>query len=189
MVLGRKSTESVQAQQIVHDNSVSTGFSDSRLSRAGTEKIPDFPERATFGRRNEMYGKEQYRRQAVLGGLTRVEMLIALYDRAIHHLELTNLAYQAGQVEQAATEQFQVQKMLFGIFAGLKMEESEVATNIGRLLSFTMDCLVKKDYPPAIKILTKLRDGFVAIREEANKLEHAGTIPTLDQGHAVEVTV
>jgi hypothetical protein len=37
--------------------------------------------------------------------------------------------------------------------------------------------------------LTNLRDGFVAIREEANNLEHAGTIPTLDQGHAVEVTV
>lgn len=136
-----------------------------------------------------MYGREQYRRQAVLGGLTRVEMLIALYDRAIHHLELTQAAHQAGQADQAATEQFNVQKMLFGIFAGLKMEESEVATNIGRLLSFTMDCLVKKDYPPAIQILSNLRDGFAAIREEANKLEQAGTIPALDQGHAVEVTV
>ena len=136
-----------------------------------------------------MYGKEQYRRQSVLSGMTRVEMLIALYDRAIHHLELTQIAYQAGAAEQAATEQFHVQKMLFGIFAGLKMEESEVAANIGRLLSFTMDCLVKKDYPPAIKILSKLRDGFVAIREEANRLEQAGSIPTLDQGHAMEVTV
>jgi flagellin-specific chaperone FliS len=136
-----------------------------------------------------MYGKEQYRRQAVLGGLTRVEMLIALYDRAIHHLEMTQLAHQSGQADKAATEQFEVQKMLFGIFAGLKMEESEVATNIARLLSFTMDCLVKKDYPPAIKVLSNLRDGFVAIRDEANRLEHAGTIPALDQGHAVEVTV
>jgi hypothetical protein len=79
--------------------------------------------------------------------------------------------------------------MLFGIFAGLKMEESEVATNIGRLLSFAMDCLVKKDYPPAIKVLSDLRDGFVAIQEEANRLEHSGVIPALDQSHAIEVTV
>lgn len=136
-----------------------------------------------------MYGREQYRRQAVLGGLTRVEMLIALYDRAIHHLELTDAAAKSGDLETAGHEQFEVQKMLFGIFAGLKMEESEVAANIGRLLSFSMDCLVKKDYPPAIKVLSNLRDGFVSIRDEANRLEQSGGIPTLDQSHAVEVTV
>lgn len=136
-----------------------------------------------------MYGTQQYRRQAVLGGMTRVEMLIALYDRAIHHLELAAAAQQAGQADAAISEQFEVQKMLFGIFAGLKMEESEVAANIGRLLSFVMDCLVRKDYPPAIKILNDLRDGFLAIRDEANRLEQSGSIPTLDQGHAIEVTV
>ncbi len=136
-----------------------------------------------------MYGTEQYRRQAVLGGMSRVDMLVALYDRAIHHLELAQEALQRGDQEASTNEQFAVQKMLFGIFAGLKIEESEVATNIARLLSFTMDCLVKKDYPPAIKILSNLRDGFLAIRDEANRLEQSGAIPTLDQGHAMEVTV
>lgn len=136
-----------------------------------------------------MYGTQQYRRQAVLGGMTRVEMLISLYDRAIHHLETAAEAHAAGDSEAAINAQFDAQKMLFGIFAGLKMEESEVATNIGRLLSFAMDCLVKKDYPPAIKVLTNLRDGFLAIREEANRLEQSGAIPTLDQSHAIEVTV
>jgi flagellar protein FliS len=136
-----------------------------------------------------MYGTEQYRRQAVLGGLTRVEMLIALYDRAILHLETAGTALAAGNSQAAINAQFDAQKMLFGIFAGLKMEESEVATNIGRLLSFAMDCLVKKDYPPAIKVLSDLRDGFVAIQEEANRLEHSGVIPALDQSHAIEVTV
>jgi flagellin-specific chaperone FliS len=136
-----------------------------------------------------MYGTEQYRRQAVLGGLTRVEMLIALYDRAILHLETAGTALAAGDSQAAINAQFDAQKMLFGIFAGLKMEESEVATNIGRLLSFAMDCLVKKDYPPAIKVLSDLRDGFVAIQEEANRLEHSGVIPALDQSHAIEVTV
>ncbi|MFN5319979.1 MAG: flagellar protein FliS [Planctomycetota bacterium] len=136
-----------------------------------------------------MYGTEQYRRQAVLGGLTRVEMLIALYDRAILHLETAGAALAAGNSQAAINAQFDAQKMLFGIFAGLKMEESEVATNIGRLLSFAMDCLVKKDYPPAIKVLSDLRDGFVAIQEEANRLEHSGVIPALDQSHAIEVTV
>lgn len=135
-----------------------------------------------------MYGTEQYRRQAVLGGLTRVEMLIALYDRAILHLETAGAALAAGNSQAAINAQFDAQKMLFGIFAGLKMEESEVATNIGRLLSFAMDCLVKKDYPPAIKVLSDLRDGFVAIQEEANRLEHSGVIPALDQSHAIEVT-
>ncbi len=136
-----------------------------------------------------MYGTEQYRRQAVLGGLTRVEMLIALYDRAILHLETAGAALAAGNSQAAINAQFDAQKMLFGIFVGLKMEESEVATNIGRLLSFAMDCLVKKDYPPAIKVLSDLRDGFVAIQEEANRLEHSGVIPALDQSHAIEVTV
>ncbi len=136
-----------------------------------------------------MYGTEQYRRQAVLGGMSRVDMLIALYDRAIHHLELAHEALQRGDQATSSNEQFAVQKMLFGIFAGLKIEESEVATNIARLLSFTMDCLVKKDFPPAIKILSNLRDGFLAIRDEANRLEQAGAIPTLDQSPAMEVTV
>jgi flagellar protein FliS len=136
-----------------------------------------------------MYGAQQYRRQAVLGGMTRVEMLIALYDRAIHHLERASGAQKAGDFEQAIAAQFEVQKLLFGIFAGLKMEESEVATNIARLLSFAMDCLVNKDYPPAIKVLGNLRDGFLAIKDEANRLEHSGAIPALDQSPAIQVTV
>jgi hypothetical protein len=37
--------------------------------------------------------------------------------------------------------------------------------------------------------LANLRDGFVAIRDEANRLEQSGSIPTLDQSHAIEVTV
>lgn len=136
-----------------------------------------------------MLGSEQYRRQAILGGMTRVEMLIALYDRAIEHLRMTAAASKAGDLSTASSEQFQAQKMLFGLFAGLKLDESEVAANIGRLLSFVMDCLVKKDYPPAIKILENLRDSFAAVRDEANRQEQAGAIPSLNQFHAVEVTV
>ena len=54
---------------------------------------------------------------------------------------------------------------------------------------FVLDCLVKKDFAPAEKTLGNLRDTFEKIREEAIRLDQSGTIPSLSQSHAVEVTV
>ena len=136
-----------------------------------------------------MLGTQHHRRQSMLGGTTRVEMLIALYDRAILHLQASQAAYEKGDMASTSLEQFQAQKMIFGLFAGLKTDDSEVANNIGRLLSFVMDCFIKREYGPAIKVLGNLRDAFGQIREEANRLEQSGTIPCLSQNHAVEVTV
>ena len=136
-----------------------------------------------------MMGSEQYRRQAAVTGMTRVEMLLALYDRAILHLQTAEEAHAKGDAANSSLEQFQAQKMIFGLFAGLKTDDSEIANNIGRLLGFVMDCLVKKDFAPAEKTLGNLRDTFEKIREEAMRLEQSGTISSLSQSHAVEVTV
>ena len=62
-----------------------------------------------------MMGSEQYRRQAAVTGMTRVEMLLALYDRAILHLQAAEEAHAKGDAANASLEQFQAQKMIFGL--------------------------------------------------------------------------
>ena len=112
-------------------------------------------------------------------GWTRVDMLIALYDRTISAIELAQQAKDQGDNAQMATQLIQVNRFILALHSGLDIDNSELAGNIARLLNFVAYRLEQKNFGEAIRFLTKLQATFEEIREEATKLEKDGKIPPL----------
>lgn len=131
-----------------------------------------------------------YAPQNLLSGMTRVEMLIALYDRAILHTESQARDLAAGNPSGAAFHKFKSQKMLNGIHCGIDQDGSELADNLNRLLEFCSSQVASDEPRPATKTLQILRDAWLEIRDEANALEASGVIPPIGANtRSVELSV
>ena len=112
-------------------------------------------------------------------GWTRVDMLIALYDRTISAIELAQQAKGQGDNAQMAAHLIQVNRFILALYSGLDIDNSELAGNVARLLNFVAYRLEQQKFGEAIRFLTKLQATFEEIREEATKLEKDGKIPPL----------
>jgi flagellin-specific chaperone FliS len=120
-----------------------------------------------------------YKKQSLVSGWTRIEMLLMIYDRAIGSLEACQAAHRDEDWATLGKHFLDSQKAIAAIHAGLKLEENEVAYNIACLLHFVVVSLEKREFDPAIKVLSELRAGFAAIADEANELERNGEIPPI----------
>jgi flagellin-specific chaperone FliS len=129
-----------------------------------------------------------YQQNNPLAGMSRVDMLLALYDRAIAALEEASVARTAGDEKKRKLHDFQAQKLLFGIHAGLDTRD-ETAFNVARLLHFVVTRLEQADYQTARKILGELRNSFAAISDDARQLEADGVIPKLALNGEFEISV
>ncbi|MEM9410319.1 MAG: flagellar protein FliS [Planctomycetota bacterium] len=122
--------------------------------------------------------------QTAFGGWTRIDMLLAIYDRAVESLQLALESETAGNEVEFNSHLIKAQKAILAIHAGLKPDEDEVAFNIARLLHFVLTCIEENKLNDAVKILANLRDGFQAIHKEATQLERNGAIPPVQQSDA-----
>ncbi|HMP79284.1 MAG TPA: flagellar protein FliS [Pirellulaceae bacterium] len=117
-----------------------------------------------------------YQANAVVNGWTRIDMLLAVYDRAI---EMTRAA--AAQSDRTQLPFWDkllgAQKCVLALHSGLKLDECEIAFNVARLLHFVMSQLCEHRFDDALQILESLRSSFEAIRDESNELERLGKIP------------
>lgn len=130
-----------------------------------------------------------YGQQITIAGWTRIEMLLAIYDKAIEELSGAQLAADnASEQTVYATHVLSAQKAILAIHAGLKPDEDEIAYNVARLLHFVLKCIEDGNIADAIKIMTNMRSGFAAIQEEANQLEASGQIPPLQESDAYEAS-
>jgi flagellin-specific chaperone FliS len=132
-----------------------------------------------------------YRKKERATGWTRIELLLALYDKALERLNRAD-ADLAARNEFAATQQLiQIQLILTSLAAGVCVElNPEQGNNILRLYSFVSNELRTpraEGIASARKILGTLREGFEAIREEANQLERSGRLKAADSLQAVHV--
>jgi flagellin-specific chaperone FliS len=120
---------------------------------------------------------QQYKKQSLSFGWTRIEMLLEVYDHAITALEGTQVSLQ--QEDQAAFAKHYVaaQKAMLAIHSGLEPHKDQVAYNVACLLHFAIDCCQQRKFADAIKVLQELRSGFAAVAEEVNQLERDGTLP------------
>jgi len=116
----------------------------------------------------------------MMGGWTRIDMLLAIYDRGIAAVRGAEQAHQDQDANRQAVQTLEAQKCILAIHAGLKPDEHEIAFNIARLLNFVLRCLEEQRFSDATKILEQLRSGFEAIHDEAVKLEQEGVVPPLD---------
>ena len=121
-----------------------------------------------------------YQIETMFGGWTRVDMLLALYDRAIASTRGAELAKEAGNDAQFAEKFMDAQKCILAIHGGLKPDEFEIAFDIARLLHFVLTRLSEHKFEEAAHFLDKLRASFESIRDEATELEKAGQIPPLE---------
>lgn len=131
---------------------------------------------------------KQYQRRKFDSGLTRIEILLKLYDRLIGDLEMCREALDAKDDSRLVRHQLDTHKAMTAILSGLRPNENEVAFNIARLLHFIMQKIDQDDYEPAIKIANTIQSGFRQIADQAIEMEQNGEIeplPTADSYESV----
>jgi flagellin-specific chaperone FliS len=127
-----------------------------------------------------MTGYNAYAKSAKVNGWTRIELLLAVYDKALGRLDLAAAEIQAGRPGQAvphmAKAQLAVMVLANGVRAGAG---NDYGVNMLRLYEYVVRQLTEptqERVAEAKKVLTTLRQGFEAIRTEANTLERTGKI-------------
>ena len=123
---------------------------------------------------------QNYSPENQVNGWTRIDMLLALYDRAISSIRFAQEAEASNDTHLLASNTIEANKYILALHSGLKVHKDPVAENVARLLNFVMQRFAEKNYEESIHFLEKLRSSFAQIREEATELEKAGKIPPLN---------
>jgi flagellin-specific chaperone FliS len=135
---------------------------------------------------------QKYRRQEELANWTRADLLLALFDKSLERLDRAEALLQAGDPIGATSLLAKAQLTVMGLASGVNVEVNpENGTNMLRLYEFVVHELRQpraEGIANARKVLRTLREGFEAIRDEANELERRGQIPPLDHVQLVHAT-
>jgi len=127
-----------------------------------------------------MTGYQNNSAENLVNGWTRIDMLLALYDRAIAAVLLAKKAVAENDANLLASATLETNKYILALHSGLNVEADPVAENVARLLTFVMTRFEEQNFDEAVLFLEKLRSSFDQIREEATALEKAGKIPPLN---------
>jgi flagellar secretion chaperone FliS len=132
-----------------------------------------------------MNAYQKYRRTDDPTGWTRMDMLLALYDKALERLDRAEAALRADDPATAVPQLAKTQLIVTELASGVRVEiNPEANTNMLRLYEFVAHELARatvEGIENARKVLRTLREGFEAIRAEANDLERSGQLPGADQ--------
>src|SRR5438128_2711962 len=126
-------------------------------------------------------------RQQTSPGWTRVDSLLALFDRAIGRGEQALEALAGGNHETARRLLARAQLVVGGLAAGVA-PDGELASQFTGLYTFAMQRLAvgePQTVQEAIGVLRTLREGFEGVRGEAIEWERNGIIPPLDDTRAI----
>lgn len=125
-------------------------------------------------------------------GWTRIDLLLALYDKALERLDRAEEALRAGDASGAKTLLLKVQQIVMALADGVRVEVNpEMNTNILRLYEFVMNQVARATVPAvahARKVLRTLREGFEAVRVEANEMERAGRLAPAEKAQLLAAT-
>lgn len=124
--------------------------------------------------------------ETMVGGWTRIEMLIALYDKTIIAIESAKLALADGRTNDWAKQQVEANRLLLGLFSGLDLNNCEIAQNVGRILTYVAGRLADKDFDECLRQLSRLHQSFVGIKNEAVSLEKEGKLPPIIERNALD---
>ncbi len=121
-------------------------------------------------------------------GWTRIDMLLALYDRTISAIHMAQAAKDSGDSIQLGTRILEANRMILGLHSGLDTDRYPLAVDVARLLNFVTLRLEEQKFDESVHFLKKLRDSFSQIRDEATELEKKGTIPPLVDANSLDTT-
>ena len=114
---------------------------------------------------------------------TRIDLLLALYDKAHTHLSQALHALTQEELSTATSHLFKAQVIVYALASGVDPNYDHIAQNMLRLYEFMLHCLSFREaekIQEALKVLTILREGLEAIQPQARKLELSGKIPPLN---------
>ena len=117
---------------------------------------------------------------------TRIDMLLELYERTIAAVRMAQMAQAADDKAQMQLQVYESHKLILAIHSGLKVDESEIAHNVARLLGFIVLRIDEGNFEEALQFLENLRSGYSGIREEAVALEASGEISPLQSANVVD---
>ena len=122
--------------------------------------------------------------ETMIKGWTRIDMLLALYDRTI----ATVRGMQASQDDAAAfaLKSLEFNRCMLTLQSGLNTEEYPLAVDVARLLGFVALRVEEQNYDEAVHFLEKLHSSFAQIRQEATELEKQGKIPSLTASAGID---
>lgn len=131
-------------------------------------------------------------RQSRNTSLTRVDMLIKLYNKTLNTIENAKQAIADEDHVKAEQDKLLAYRCLIALLDGIKPEHDQVSANTHRICLYAINQVWEgavTNFDNAVKALTPIRDAFAAIRDEAVELELNGQIPALDLERTIPVQV
>jgi len=117
--------------------------------------------------------------------MSRIDLLLALFDGALARLTKAEMALTNGDVPVATPYMCKAQLIVAEMASGVRVEvDKEMGTNMLRLYEFVVNELRTPrlaNVRNAKKVLATLREGFEGVRDEANRLERAGELMSNEQ--------
>ncbi len=120
---------------------------------------------------------------------SRVDMLLALYNASIDRVQRALEAHRNHDALSMKRETLHAERMVVELLSGLDLNHGEIAEHLQSLFLFVLKQLAEgsqQELESARTILTSLRDGFAAIRDEAVELERSGVIPPAESVQTIE---
>ncbi len=131
-------------------------------------------------------------RQSRNTSLTRIDMLIKLYNKTISTLESAKAALEVADSKAAEEHKLLAYRCLIALLDGIKPEHDEVSANTHRICLYAINQVwegTAEQFDNAIRALSPIRDVFVTIQNEATQLELSGEIPALNLDSSIPVNV
>ena len=114
---------------------------------------------------------------------TRIDMLLLIYDQAVTTLNEGARLLENNRASELTPVSLKAMRTLLMIADGLNLNHGELPTQVMRLVVFSLD-QIKTQSPEAWRsasdVMSKLREGFQEIQEQARKDEYEGRIRALD---------
>ena len=124
-------------------------------------------------------------------GMSRIDMLLALYDGALERLGQACYLLGKGELREAQPLLARVQVLVGGLASGVDASGGTIPQNLLRLYEFVVHCCQAGNLDKveaALRVMRTLQEGMQAIRPEAMQLERDGQIPALDTSPALQAT-
>jgi flagellar protein FliS len=135
-----------------------------------------------------MHHLRAYQQQQHDAPATRIDLILALYDKMLARLDKAEAALGRGEPSAARTALAEAQLMVASLASGNLEGKDDLSLNLLKLYEFVGHRLNEptlEHIRDARQILTTLREAFEAIRPEALRLEREGLVPRLDQERIV----
>ncbi len=114
---------------------------------------------------------------------TRIDMLLLIYDQAVTALTEGARLLEQNRHAEVPPVSLKAMRSLLMIADGLNLNHGELPAQVMRLVVFSLD-QIKTQSPAAWRsaadVMSKLREGFQEIQDQARKDEYEGRIPALD---------